>query len=306
MALKTEKHTQAKTGLRRCSRLLGLASLLALMGCAANAPAAAGAQAAPSSALQTQVVRTVIEDQRRLAQLPVTRLSANFVDRVIHDLPVQEHLAILKGLDPDALAQALDDDHKRLSFWINIYNGYAQYFLKQDPSLYKRDRSAFFAKQQIEVAGYTVAMEEIEHGVLRRGATIWSLGHVRFLAFRSEFTQRFAVDQVDPRIHFALNCGARSCPPVVAYQAAIVDEQLDANSQRYLRNESRYDAASNEVHIPVLLLWFSADFGSREDKRQLLRKYGVIPGSARPSLKYLDYDWSIAIENYAAFPQLQP
>lgn len=306
MAYQAAPHYPAGPDLRRCSRVLALAGMALLMGCAAHAPAAADARPVSGSALQAQVARTVIEDQQRLAQLPPTRLAANLVDRVIHDLPVAQHLALLKSLNPDALEQALDTDQKRLSFWINIYNGYAQYFLKQDPRLYKSDRSAFFAKRQIEVAGYRVAMEEIEHGVLRRGATIWSLGHVRFLAFRSEFTQRFAVDQVDPRIHFALNCGARSCPPVVAYQAAIVDKQLDANSQRYLRNESRYDAASNEVHIPVLLLWFSADFGSREDKRQLLRKYGVIPGSARPSLEYLDYDWSIAIENYAAFPQLQP
>ena len=97
--------------------------------------------------------RTVELDQSTLAEQPVDALSANFVDRVIHDLPVEQHLALFENLDPDALENALDTQEKQLTFWINIYNGYTQYFLKTDPTLYQEDRSDFFKKEQIDIAG---------------------------------------------------------------------------------------------------------------------------------------------------------
>lgn len=242
--------------------------------------------------------RSVIVDQRSLAQQPVEVLSANFVDRVIHGLPVDEHLALLKNLDPDALESELDTRQKRLAFWINIYNGYTQYFLKTDPSLYQEDRSEFFKKEQIPVAGYTVSMEDIEHGVLRRGAVVYSLGFIRSLMFRKAFIRQYAVDEVDYRIHFALNCGAKSCPPVLVYQAEQVDSQLDDNSRYFLSQEVVYDSEEDVVWVPALLNWFKADFGSAEDQRAILRKYGVLPEGVSPSIRFLDYDWTMQVENY--------
>lgn len=36
------------------------------------------------------------------------------------------------------------------------------------------------------------------------------------------------IQQVDPRIHFALVCGAKSCPPIKLYTPENLDEGLDA------------------------------------------------------------------------------
>lgn len=258
--------------------------------------------AAEKPPLGKHVPRTVIRDQNTLATLSATELSANFVDRVIHDLPVEQHLRLISELDADQLDSELDSHAKQLTFWINIYNGFTQYFLKQDPSLYLQDRAHFFGKKQIPVAGFTVAMEDIEHGVLRRGATTWSTGLVRALWLRGEFIRTFAVDKVDYRIHFALNCGAISCPPVVAYQDNVVERQLDDNSRYYLQREVVIKDDGKVAHIPALMLWFSADFGSKEDKIALLVEHGALKPGATPSLEYLPYDWTIAIENYRAYP----
>ena len=283
-----------------CFALLGALSISA---CASTPNPAVDATAQPVG--QAQVPRSVIEDQSQLKMLDPSRLASNFVDRVIHDLPVDQHLRLLRELDPEQLKAHLDDPARRLSFWINIYNGYTQHLLKQDSSLYLKKRSAFFGKPQIPIAGFVVSMEDIEHGVLRRGATIWTLGHLRYLAFRKPFIQQFAVDQVDFRIHFALNCGAISCPPVMVYQADMLDRQLDLISRNYLRAVSRYDADQNRVWVPVLLRWFSADFGSTDDKRRILTRHGVLPPGAEPDLKYLPYDWTLQPRNYAAYG-LQP
>jgi hypothetical protein len=45
----------------------------------------------------------------------------------------------------------------------------------------------------------------------------------------------------DARVHFALNCAARSCPPLRAgaYTAARVSAQLDEQARRYLTPRAR-------------------------------------------------------------------
>lgn len=262
---------------------------------------AAAISAENKAPVSNTVPRTVIRDQNNLAALSASDLSANFVDRVIHDLPVEKHLDLISRLDADQLDKALDTQARQLTFWINIYNGFTQYFLKKDPSLYVKDRGQFFNKKQIPVAGYVVSMQDIEHGVLRRGATIWSTGYVRALWPRSKFVKKFAVNAVDYRIHFALNCGALSCPPVVAYQDKSVDRHLDDNSRYYLQREVIVEENGQLARIPALMLWFSADFGSSKDKIELLIQHGALKPRTNPDLTYLPYDWTIEIENYRAY-----
>ncbi|MEO6833060.1 MAG: DUF547 domain-containing protein [Chitinophagaceae bacterium] len=235
-----------------------------------------------------------------LSELSYAMLSANFVDRAIHNEDVTKHLAIFKSMNPDKLEDQLKTDALRRCFWINVYNGYTQYFLKKDPSLYKKDRSDFFKKDQIEIAGFTINMNDIEHGVLRRGATIWSKGYIR-IPFRNEFVRKFKVDKVDWHIHFALNCGAKSCPPICVYLPERVDEQLDKAAASYLKKECSFNKKDNSVKVPALMTWFSADFGDTNAKLDILRKYGIIPADSNPSIDYKDYDWDMDIVNYKQF-----
>ncbi len=229
-----------------------------------------------------------------------TELSARFVDRVIHDKPVDEILVRLKSINPDSLDAALNTDRERLTFWINLYNGFSQYYLQKDPSLYLNDRSAFFEKEQIPVAGYVVSLDMIEHEVLRKGATIWSKGYVR--EPDTEFGEKFHVDVVDYRIHFALNCGAKSCPPIVVYRAPVVAKQLNLNTKYYLENQVVFNEEKGVVKVPRLMTWFSADFGGdAKEKRAILKKYGIIPEDVSPEVEYLPYDWTLDIENYKSY-----
>ena len=241
-------------------------------------------------------------NQNKLAEASYADLSSDFVDRVIHDQPVDKHLEIFKNINADSLDAALDTPRKRLTFWINVYNGYTQHFLKTDPSLYKKDRNAYFDKDQIAIADYNVSFNDIEHGILRKGATIWSKGYIRVRAFREDFVQKYAMETVDYRIHFALNCGAASCPPVVAYREDVVAEQLNANSRFYLNNQVKYKKDENVVMVPALMSWFSADFGGDDkEKRGILREYDALPEGVDPEIKYLDYDWTMKIENYKSY-----
>lgn len=243
-------------------------------------------------------------DAAQLAAADPVLASAGFVDRVIRQQPVAAYLSHFQALDPAQLERALVTQPQRLAFWINIYNGYTQHFLQTNPAPYLEKRSRYFAAKQIPLAGELLSLGEIEHGILRRGATTLSLGYVRLPALHSAFVRRFMVAAVDYRIHFALNCGARSCPPVMPYRAETLNAQLDAISRDYLTREARYDAANNNVQVPALLRWFSADFdgGGDASKRLILRRFGVLPANAgQPGVVYRDYDWTLDIRNYAEF-----
>lgn len=47
---------------------------------------------------------------------------------------------------------------------------------------------------------------------------------------------------LDPRIHFALNCGARGCPPIRYYEADALDERLDLVRRREARSGTELSA----------------------------------------------------------------
>ena len=247
---------------------------------------------------RTEIVTNTPQDQ--LSKASYAMIAANMLDRVIRGEDVKQHMELLKSANPNTLAAQLNTDELRRCFWIDIYNGYTQYFLKHDPALYKKDRSAFFKKDQIAIAGFHVAMNDIEHGVLRRGATIWTKGFLR-LPWRNAFVRKFRVSKVDWHIHFALNCGAKSCPPVCVYLPEKADEQLDKAAALYLRKECVYKKKENEVSVPALLSWFSEDFGSKNAKRKILMKYKIIPEKSDPKISYKEYDWDIFIENYHQF-----
>ncbi len=239
-------------------------------------------------------------DQSKLSSYTYPQIAADMLDRVIKDQDVSKHMDLLKNANVDDLQKQLNNDALRMCFWIDVYNGNSQYLLKKNPEPYKKDRNGFFKKDQIEVAGYKVSMNDIEHGVLRRGATIWSKGFIR-IPWRNSFVRHFKVSNVDWHIHFALNCGAKSCPPVCVYYPDRSTEQLDKAADYYLNKECEYSKEKEMVKVPALMTWFSCDFGSKNDKRAILKEYKVIPNESKPKIEYKDYDWTIKIENYKQF-----
>ncbi len=102
----------------------------------------------------------------------------------------------------------------------------------------------------------------------------------------------------DPRVHAALNCAARSCPPLAAraYRAADLDSMLEANMMRFLRDSRRnaVDSAARRMRLSRLFEWYAADFGGPVAvpgyvaKRLALQPMGW-------SVEYLEYDWSLAL-----------
>lgn len=198
-------------------------------------------------------------------------------------------------LNPETLSNELNEDEKRLAFWINIYNANIQYLLKRNPALFE-DRGAFFKAKQVTVAGEVLSFDLIEHGVLRRSKSKLSLGYFGKVNV-SNFEKLFRVKKVDPRIHYALNCGAKSCPPISVYHAEKVNEELDQSCKAYLTENHKVN--ENSLEVPVLFSWFRADFGGKRGVRKFLLNYGIVTKEeSKRNLVFLDYDWTLALDPY--------
>lgn len=207
----------------------------------------------------------------------------------------------LAALDPRTLAEALDDG-SRLAFWLNVYNASVQDHLSRDSSLFEKrgfpPTRPIFRRDLVTVAGEAMSLDDVEHGILRRSRSGVGLGYVPRLR-SSAFERRHRVADVDPRIHFALNCGAASCPPVLAYGAADVDVELDAATRGYLGSEVSYDPDADVARVPKLFSWYRGDFGGKSGIRAFLREHDAVPSDASPRLTWREYDWSLKLGAYA-------
>lgn len=161
-----------------------------------------------------------------------------------------------------------------------------------------RHRGPFFARAAIVVAGRGLSPNAIEHGILRRSALLLGLGYLRN-PIPSRFERRMRVDRVDPRIHFALNCGARSCPPIAAWDPTSLDGNLERAAAAYLAAESVWSADRRVIRVPRLLLWYRGDFGGRAGTLALLRRHGVVGPREAPRIRYGSYDWTLDLDERA-------
>ncbi len=202
----------------------------------------------------------------------------------------------LRNVNYDSLKNELATDAEKKAFWINLYNGYTQLFLKKDPEKYK-NRNKFFKAMQIEIAGKKFSLDEIEHDILRRSKIKWSLGYLNKI-FPGKRAKELRVEQLDYRIHFALNCGAKSCPPIAFYKNATLNAQLDVAANSYLTSESEYNAEKNTLKLPAIMGWFRHDFKGKKNMLLLVKKYNIVPEDKFPCISFKKYDWSIYLQNY--------
>ena len=203
------------------------------------------------------------------------------------------HLRRLADLDDGALERVRTDRRTALAFWSNLYNAGTQLLLDRRPELYESPLRfvRFFGATAVTVAGTDLSLDDIENDILRAGRSKYTLGYTRTLRPGS-FARRYRLAQPDPRLHFALNCGAVSCPAIRFYEPGSVDDQLDLATELYLAETVTYDPEAGVARVPRVCLWFRGDFGGGEGIREFLRTHDAIPADADPRIRYLSWDWS--------------
>jgi Protein of unknown function, DUF547 len=92
-----------------------------------------------------------------------------------------------------------------------------------------------------------------------------------------------ALSSLDPRIHFVLNCGAKSCPPIKIVPED-PEEALSLASAAYLASEISIDIETKTLYLPKLAFWYQADFGENPIGA-FLRILGLVPVDYRNSIE---------------------
>jgi len=278
-------HTLSFTSVRRMPPSRRLVAVFVLIsgvwGCGGPASGQAGARAT------TTAVRDSVDHR------PFDRVLRRFVDRngrvdydglrAAADTTLVPYLRRLATTDVSALGR-----EARLAFWINAYNALTLKLIIGHypvPNIWAvtpgpaepKENSPF--KQTVgTVADTARTLDEIEHEIIR---------------------ERFE----EPRIHFALVCAARSCPPLrrEAYTGARLDRQLDEQARSFFHDESknRIPAGDERVSLSRILKWYGDDFGPTTDALQrTIAPYfeGRVRrrlASADYEVTYLPYDWSL-------------
>ncbi|MDP3015959.1 MAG: DUF547 domain-containing protein, partial [Deltaproteobacteria bacterium] len=114
---------------------------------------------------------------------------------------------------------------------------------------------------------------------------------------------KFTILPMDARIHFALVCGARSCPPIGFYEAEQIDFQLQLAAESFINSpQVRILPEENSILISMIFKWYKADFGGSD--RALVdtilnfldegeKKNFLSENRDRVHIKYQPYDWNL-------------
>jgi uncharacterized membrane protein YdjX (TVP38/TMEM64 family) len=191
---------------------------------------------------------------------------------------------------------------QRLAFWINLYNtavihGIIESGLRQSV----KEIHGFFDRITYDIGGHRFSLNDMEHGILRgnrrhpyRLFKPFQRGDPRF---------EFAVVPMDPRIHFALVCGARSCPPIGFYEAEQIDFQLELAAASFINSpQVKIPSPERTVLLSMIFKWYKTDFGGNNqalmesllthldegEKKDFLRQ-----NRDRIRLRYQSYDWNL-------------
>ncbi len=104
----------------------------------------------------------------------------------------------------------------------------------------------------------------------------------------------------DPRVHFALNCSARSYPvlPRTPFSAETLDAELERETRAFfaLPRNFRVDPATRTVWLSELLNFYPEDFVPQPatSLSEYANRYASQPAPAAFELRFTPYDWTIA------------
>lgn len=173
-----------------------------------------------------------------------------------------QHLAFhLQSIKISALTRA-----ERLAFFINVYNVMTIHgMLITDPPSSLCSLLKFYSSTAYIIDGKIYTMNGIEHGILRGNQRMpfWLCRQYG----RNSIQAGYANVPFDPRVHFTINCGGKSCSPIRLYDGQHIQDQLTLAAQVWVNEDSniRLDEAQHVIHLSQLFRLFPTDFAIKGD-----------------------------------------
>lgn len=184
--------------------------------------------------------------------------------------------------------QVAATSHDRLTGWpaqmawlINAYNALSMFNVIDSgipDSHAGLNKLKFFISRQFNIGGRWLSLYSFENEVIR------PLGR----------------QQADPRLHFALNCSAVSCPvlPRQPFSADGLDTELTREARAFFARPGnfRIDTASRTVWLNEILAFYTEDFVP-VPAHSLITYANRFAPEAAPldfAVRFTPYDWTIA------------
>lgn len=166
------------------------------------------------------------------------------------------HVSQLASARPSA---EMSDDVRKACF-LNLYNAliiHAKLVYGHPTTIAKR--GTFFNNAAYYVCGTRLTSVDLEHQVLRGKAKPESPLH------------QFKLSRIDPRMHFVLNCGARSCPPIRPISTTDAESNIRDAASCFIGKNVIFDGSAHEIRLSRLWKWFRNDFtpGTARDQALL-------------------------------------
>ena len=239
--------------------LLRIATTLAL----ASPALAGGAPAVPVSSFDHS------EYDRILGSVVVDESVDYLLLREEHLSSLDQYLESMAEVDPSGMSRP-----DQLALYINLYNAtvLGAVTRRYEPG-YSASENDFglFDEPLVRVTGRKITLNDLEHGLIRK-----------------QFDE--------PRIHVALVCAARSCPPLVGH--AYVGTSLDAALEQRMRafvgdgERNRIDPARRQLELSRIFEWYAEDFGGREKLAAFVNRYTKHDVESY-SVGFSDYSWEL-------------
>ncbi|MHA6250240.1 DUF547 domain-containing protein [Pontibacter sp. CAU 1760] len=160
------------------------------------------------------------------------------------------------------------------AFYLNAYNLLVLHqVLQHYPLKSVMDVPGFFDRRQFRVAGEQLTLNQLEK-------------------------KKLLAPFQDARVHFALVCAARSCPPLLntAYTPERVEEQLESQTRKALQDLSfiQVKPSGKTVQISELFNWYRDDFLKKAPSvAAYINGYRSNPLPAGYKVGYYTYDWKL-------------
>jgi len=188
---------------------------------------------------------------------------------------LDQYLKLMEGIDTKRLAR-----NEQFAFYVNAYNAWTiKLILTTYPGIksIKELGSIFkspWGKKICRIDGGLLTLDDIEHNILR---------------------PRFR----DSRIHFAVNCASKSCPPLRSkpYAGEKLDQQLDEMTESFINDPEYNYLKDNTLYVSSIFKWYAEDFNNVVDfflkyaKGDFKNRLDAVRGKVK--IKYLKYDWSL-------------
>jgi hypothetical protein len=171
---------------------------------------------------------------------------------------------------------------EQFAFWANLYNAATiDIILDNWPVKTIRDIKPNplaigpWKKPVVTVGGTKLSLDDIEHGILRKG---WK----------------------DPRVHYAVNCASISCPnlPRKALRGPTLESALEASARAYVNHPRGARFTGSALTVSSIYKWYKQDFGNNDAGIIAhLKRYADAPLRAKldgvTRISADAYDWGI-------------